>query len=142
MTADRLSRWLPCNHWLRHYNRNLAGQDALAAIIVTLMLIPQSLAYAMLAGLPPITGLYASMLPLLLYALFGTSSSLAVGPVAVVSLMTAAALQPLFPAGSADYIAAAMLLALMSGALLLCMAGPGQQGLCDQQVGVEKRCRT
>lgn len=66
------------------------------------MLIPQSLAYAMLAGLPPITGLYASMLPLLLYALFGTSSSLAVGPVAVVSLMTAAALQPLFPAGSAD----------------------------------------
>jgi len=122
MTADRLSRWLPCNHWLRHYNRNLAGQDALAAIIVTLMLIPQSLAYAMLAGLPPITGLYASMLPLLLYALFGTSSSLAVGPVAVVSLMTAAALQPLFPAGSADYIAAAMLLALMSGVLLLCMA--------------------
>lgn len=122
MTAEHLSRWLPCARWLRRYNRSLASQDALAAVIVTLMLIPQSLAYAMLAGLPPITGLYASMLPLLLYTLFGTSNTLAVGPVAVVSLMTAAALQPLFPAGSADYVAAAMLLALMSGAILLGMA--------------------
>lgn len=122
MTSERLSRWLPCTQWLRNYNRSLAGQDALAAVIVTLMLIPQSLAYAMLAGLPPIAGLYASMLPLLAYALFGTSNTLAVGPVAVVSLMTAAALQPLFTAGSAEYIAAAMLLALLSGVVLLGMA--------------------
>src|SRR5690554_1021420 len=122
MTAEHLSRWLPCARWLRRYNRSLASQDALAAVIVTLMLIPQSLAYAMLAGLPPITGLYASMLPLLLYTLFGTSNTLALGPVAVVSLMTAAALGPLFPAGSADYVGAAMLLALLSGLLLGLMA--------------------
>jgi SulP family sulfate permease len=113
-------RWRP--DWLQGYNRQLAGQDGLAAVIVTLMLIPQSLAYAMLAGLPPVTGLYASILPLLGYALFGSSRTLAVGPVAVVSLMTAAALGPLFPAGSAEYLGAAMLLALLSGLILSGMA--------------------
>ena len=118
----KLSRWLPCLEWGRRYDRNSATQDGLAALIVTLMLIPQSLAYAMLAGLPPVTGLYASILPLLAYALFGSSRTLAVGPVAVVSLMTAAVLAPLFPAGSAEYIGAAMLLALLSGLLLALMA--------------------
>lgn len=118
----KLSHWLPCLDWGRRYNRSSAAQDALAAVIVTLMLIPQSLAYAMLAGLPPVIGLYASILPLLAYALFGSSRTLAVGPVAVVSLMTAAALEPLFPVGSAAYIGAAMLLALLSGVLLSAMA--------------------
>lgn len=118
----KLSHWLPCIDWGRRYNRSSAAQDALAAVIVTLMLIPQSLAYAMLAGLPPVMGLYASILPLLAYALFGSSRTLAVGPVAVVSLMTAAALEPLFPIGSAAYIGAAMLLALLSGLLLSAMA--------------------
>ncbi len=118
----KLSHWLPCLDWGRHYSRSNASQDGLAALIVTLMLIPQSLAYAMLAGLPPVMGLYASILPLLAYALFGSSRTLAVGPVAVVSLMTAAALQPLVPAGSAEYIGAAMLLALLSGLLLSSMA--------------------
>jgi len=117
-----LRRWLPCLDWGRRYNRATAAQDGLAALIVTLMLIPQSLAYAMLAGLPPVTGLYASILPLLAYALFGSSRTLAVGPVAVVSLMTAAALGPLFPAGSAEYVGAAMLLALLSGVMLAGMA--------------------
>ncbi|OEC35243.1 sulfate permease, SulP family [Pseudomonas cuatrocienegasensis] len=115
-------QWLPCLDWAQHYSRSAASQDGLAALIVTLMLIPQSLAYAMLAGLPPIMGLYASILPLLAYALFGSSRTLAVGPVAVVSLMTAAALEPLFPSGSAAYIGAAMLLALLSGVLLSAMA--------------------
>ena len=87
-----LRRWLPCLDWGRRYNRASAAQDGLAALIVTLMLIPQSLAYAMLAGLPPEVGLYASVAPLLLYAVFGTSRVLAVGPVAVASLMTASAL--------------------------------------------------
>lgn len=118
----KLSHWLPCLQWGRAYNRASASQDGLAAVIVTLMLIPQSLAYAMLAGLPPVTGLYASILPLLAYAVFGTSRTLAVGPVAVVSLMTAASLAPLFPAGSPEYIGAAMLLALLSGLLLAAMA--------------------
>jgi SulP family sulfate permease len=81
-----------------------------AAAIVTIMLIPQSLAYALLAGLPPEAGLYASILPLVLYAIFGTSRALAVGPVAVVSLMTAAAVGPRLP-GTADYAVAAIALA-------------------------------
>ncbi len=122
MKASSLRRWLPWLEWGRQYDRQTAAGDALAALIVTLLLIPQSLAYAMLAGLPPAAGLYASMLPLLAYALFGSSRTLAVGPVAVVSLMTAAALQPLFPAGSAEYAGAALLLALLSGALLCGMA--------------------
>ncbi|MHC5350175.1 SulP family inorganic anion transporter [Metapseudomonas furukawaii] len=117
-----LQRWLPCLAWGRDYNRETAARDGLAAMIVTLMLIPQSLAYAMLAGLPPVTGLYASMLPLLAYALFGSSRTLAVGPVAVASLMTASALSPLFPAGSPEYIGAAMLLAALSGLVLAGMA--------------------
>ncbi|HEX5514845.1 MAG TPA: SulP family inorganic anion transporter, partial [Gammaproteobacteria bacterium] len=115
----RLARWLPILDWGRRYHRSLAAQDGLAALIVTLMLIPQSLAYAMLAGLPPAVGLYASILPLIAYALFGSSRTLAVGPVAVISLMTAAALTPHFAAGSAEYVGAAMLLALLSGLLLL-----------------------
>lgn len=113
---------LPCLVWLRQYDRRSAAQDGLAALIVSLMLIPQSLAYAMLAGLPPVTGLYASILPLLAYTFLGSSRTLAVGPVAVVSLMTATALGPLFVAGSAEYQGAAMLLALLSGAVLLLMA--------------------
>ncbi len=118
----RLARLLPCLEWAKQYDRAAAAKDSLAALIVTLMLIPQSLAYAMLAGLPPVTGLYASMLPLIAYTLFGTSRTLAVGPVAVVSLMTAAALGPLFAAGSAEYVGAAMLLAMLSGVVLVVMA--------------------
>lgn len=118
----KLARWLPILDWGRHYHRGLAAQDGLAAVIVTLMLIPQSLAYAMLAGLPPAAGLYASILPLLAYALFGSSRTLAVGPVAVISLMTVAALSPHFSPGSAEYAGAAMLLALVSGLALLLMA--------------------
>lgn len=118
----KVKRWLPCLDWAAAYDRATAGKDGLAAVIVTLMLIPQSLAYAMLAGLPPITGLYASIAPLVVYAIFGSSRTLAVGPVAVISLMTAAALEPMFPAGSAAYIAAAMLLAALSGVILLLMA--------------------
>lgn len=117
-----LSQWLPILDWGRRYDRGAAAQDSLAALIVTLMLIPQSLAYAMLAGLPPAVGLYASILPLVAYALFGSSRTLAVGPVAVISLMTAAALSPLFATGSPEYVAAAMLLALLSGLVLLLMA--------------------
>ncbi|MFN6059806.1 MAG: SulP family inorganic anion transporter, partial [Burkholderiales bacterium] len=88
------SRWLPSVPllaWGRNYNRDTFTSDLVAALIVTIMLIPQSLAYALLAGLPPEVGLYASVAPLLLYAVLGSSRVLAVGPVAVVSLMTAAA---------------------------------------------------
>lgn len=104
--------------WLRNYRRAWLGGDITAGLIVTVMLIPQSLAYAMLAGLPPQVGLYASVLPLFAYALFGTSMTLAVGPVAVASLMTATALAPIAAAGSPDYVALSVMLALLSGVLL------------------------
>ena len=79
----RIARYLPVLDWGRRYDRETAVDDLVAAVIVTIMLIPQSLAYALLAGLPPEMGLYASILPLVAYALFGTSRALAVGPVAV-----------------------------------------------------------
>ena len=94
-SPSRLAGWLPSLpvlDWGRRYDRSTLVSDLVAALIVTIMLIPQSLAYALLAGLPPEVGLYASVAPLLLYAVFGTSRVLAVGPVAVVSLMTAAAI--------------------------------------------------
>jgi len=104
--------------WLTHYQRQWLSGDLTAGLIVTVMLIPQSLAYAMLAGMPPQVGLYASVLPLVAYALFGTSMTLAVGPVAVASLMTATALAPLAATGSADYVALGVLMAFMSGLML------------------------
>jgi sulfate permease, SulP family len=116
-----IERWVPLFGWLRSYNRKLLSRDALAAIIVTLMLVPQALAYALLAGLPPEMGLYASMLPLVLYAIFGTSASLAVGPVAVAALMTASALSNFASPGSPEYIGAALVLAALSGLILIAM---------------------
>lgn len=115
------SRYFPILDWGRSYNSASLTNDMVAAIIVTIMLIPQSLAYAMLAGLPPEIGLYASIMPLIAYAIFGTSRTLAVGPVAVVSLMTLTAASAIAPPGSADFIAAALILALLSGIFLLIM---------------------
>lgn len=108
---------LPALVWLKRYDRKSLAEDLLAAVIVAIMLIPQSLAYALLAGLPLEMGLYASILPLLVYTLFGSSRVLSVGPVAVMSLMTAAALGAL-SLSPQDYIVAAMTLAFMVGALL------------------------
>ena len=116
---SRLQAALPAWQWLRNYNRDAASADLVAAVIVAIMLIPQSLAYAMLAGLPPQLGLYASILPLVVYALFGTSTTLSVGPVAVTSLLTAAALSKIAASGSADYLSGAIMLALLSGVMLL-----------------------
>jgi SulP family sulfate permease len=117
-----LERWLPCLGWARGYTAETASQDAVAAVIVTIMLIPQSLAYAMLAGLPPYIGLYASILPLVAYGIFGSSRTLAVGPVAVISLMTAAAAAKIATPGSAAYIEAALILAFLSGLILVAMS--------------------
>ncbi|MBU6382645.1 MAG: sulfate permease [Proteobacteria bacterium] len=117
----RLLPSLPILDWGRRYDRDTLVSDVVAAIIVTMMLIPQSLAYALLAGLPPEVGLYASVAPLLLYAVFGTSRVLAVGPVAVVSLMTAAAIGEHAVAGSPQYWAVAITLAFLSGVMLLIM---------------------
>lgn len=116
-----LKRYLPMINWLSAYNKHALASDMVAAIIVTIMLIPQSLAYAMLAGLPPEVGLYASILPLLAYTLFGTSHTLSVGPVAVISLMTAAAVGNLALEGSGEYLVAAIALAFISGIILVLM---------------------
>lgn len=117
----KLRAWLPFLEWASTYSRKEAGDDLVAAVIVTIMLVPQSLAYAMLAGLPPHVGLYASILPLVAYAIFGTSRTLAVGPVAVVSLMTAAVGQ-VAAQGTQAYIEAAIVLALLSGLILVAMS--------------------
>lgn len=118
---SRLASYLPILGWLRSYDLTMLTDDALAAIIVTIMLVPQSLAYAMLAGLPPQVGLYASVLPLVAYAVLGTSHTLAVGPVAVISLMTAAAVGQLALPGADEYIAATLVLTLLSGLILVLM---------------------
>ncbi|MFT6074522.1 MAG: SulP family sulfate permease [Yoonia sp.] len=115
------TRYLPILTWGRTYNRSALSNDLVAALIVTIMLIPQSLAYALLAGLPPEAGLYASIVPIMLYAVFGTSRALAVGPVAVVSLMTAAALSNIVEQGTMGYAVAALSLAALSGIILLAM---------------------
>tara|TARA_R110000764_G_scaffold29470_3_gene69016 strand:- start:3085 stop:4812 length:1728 start_codon:yes stop_codon:yes gene_type:complete len=104
--------------WLRHYRRAWLGGDLTAGLVLSIMVIPQSMAYAMLAGMPVEVGLYASLLPLLGYALFGSSMSMSVGPVAITGLMTATLLAPLATVGSPDYLQLAVWLALLSGFML------------------------
>lgn len=118
---DTLRRHIPVLDWSRTYSRQAFSNDMIAAVIVTIMLIPQSLAYALLAGLPPEAGLYASIVPIILYAIFGTSRALAVGPVAVVSLLTAAAVGQVAEQGTAGYAVAALTLAFLSGGFLVLM---------------------
>jgi len=119
-----MRKWMtffPVLDWSRHYNTQHFTEDGVAALIVTIMLIPQSLAYALLAGLPAHIGLYASILPLIAYTIFGTSSALAVGPVAVVSLMTAAAISNLGITDPQQILLAAATLAILSGLMLVLM---------------------
>ncbi|WP_199252678.1 SulP family inorganic anion transporter [Chachezhania sediminis] len=118
---ERIKTYMPILDWGKTYTRETFGNDMIAAVIVTIMLIPQSLAYALLAGLPPEAGIYASIAPIILYAIFGTSRALAVGPVAVVSLMTAAAVGQVAEQGTMGYAAAALTLALLSGVMLMAM---------------------
>jgi len=117
----RVTRFLPILEWLPRYGRDDIAGDLMAAAVVAIMLVPQSMAYAMLAGLPLQVGLYASILPLLLCALLGSSRVLAVGPVAMVSLITASVLAPLATAGAADYVNLALFLALLVGLLQVVM---------------------
>ncbi|WP_018916216.1 SulP family inorganic anion transporter [Vreelandella zhanjiangensis] len=116
-----LKRYLPIFTWLPHYHKRLLGADMLAGVIVTAMVIPQSLAYALLAGLPAVVGLYASILPQLFYTLMGTSRTLAVGPVAIIALMTGAALSSIAQPGTEAYLQAALVLSLLSGLILVTM---------------------
>ena len=113
--------YLPILTWIKDYNRSFLIDDLIAGITVGVMLIPQGMAYAMLAGLPPIYGLYASTIPLIVYALLGTSRQLAVGPVAMVSLLVASGVGAISEVGSAQFISLAILLALMVGMIQFLM---------------------
>jgi SulP family sulfate permease len=116
-----LRRYLPILDWgLNYRSEDLVG-DLMAGTIVAIVLIPQGMAYAMLAGLPPQVGLYASMVPMVLYTIFGTSRALSVGPVAIDSLLVAVGLAPFAALGSPDYIALALLLAFMVGLIEISM---------------------
>jgi len=106
-------------YWLKHYRRALLPGDLSAGIVVAMMMIPQGMAYAIVAGLPPVAGIYASILPPMVYALFGSSMTQSVGPMAIVSLMTGAALAPLAAAGSGLHGVLAAQLAVVSGVVLL-----------------------
>jgi len=118
---NSLKRYLPILAWLPSYSRDLLRGDLAAGLTVGVMLIPQGMAYAMLAGLPPIYGLYASIVPLIVYALLGTSRQLAVGPVAMVSLLTVAGVGVFAEPGTDRFIELAILLALVAGLLQVAM---------------------
>ncbi len=113
------ARWLPIVGWLRRSDGASRRADLVAGLTVGAMLVPQGMAYASLAGMPPVTGLYAATVPLVVYALLGTSGQLAFGPVAIVSLLTASTLAPLADGDPSAYVALAGLLALLVGAIQL-----------------------
>ena len=113
------ARIIPAFDWLLNYRRGDLKGDLSAGLIVAIMLVPQGMAYAMLAGLPPVMGLYASTVPLLVYSFFGSCRQLAVGPVAMISLLVFAGLSPLAEPGSKEYISLVLLLSLMVGAIKL-----------------------
>ena len=116
-----LKKFIPALEWIPNYKRSDLSGDLSAGLIVAIMLIPQGMAYAMLAGLPPVIGLYASTVPLLIYALFGTSRQLAVGPVAMVSLLVLTGVSTLAEPGTDEYISLVLLLMLMIGVIQLLM---------------------
>ncbi len=115
----RLHQWLPILTWLPQYKKSNLQGDISAGLTTGVMLIPQGMAYAYIAGLPPVYGLYAGIIPQFIYAIFGTSRQLAIGPVALDSLIVASGLAVLAEAGSAEYIALAIVLALMVGLIQL-----------------------
>lgn len=117
----RLRQFLPFTDWLVHYRREDLLGDVIAGIITAIVLVPQGMAYALLAGLPPEVGLYTSIVPLIVYGLLGTSRALAVGPVAMISLLVASGIGQLNPATTNEYIGMALMLALMVGVLQLAM---------------------
>lgn len=113
-----ISQWFPVLGQIANYSKDKWVSDVIAAVVVTVMLIPQSLAYAILAGLPPHYGLYASIIPIVIYSILGSSTSLAVGPVAIASIMTASALSSVVSADLISYVDGAITLAFLSGAML------------------------
>lgn len=110
-----LKKYIPAFEWLATYKKSYFKKDFLAGLIVAIMLIPQGMAYAMLAGLPPVIGLYAATIPAIIYALFGTSRQLSVGPVALVSIIVFSGVSALADPGTEEYISLVLLLMLLIG---------------------------
>jgi len=125
--TSALGRWLPITHWVRHYPGWALRGDVVAGLTVAVMLVPQGMAYANLAGMPPVTGLYAAIVGITAYALLGTSGALAVGPVAITSLLTLSALSAIVDPDDPSYVAVAGLLALVVGVMLV-VAGLARLG--------------
>ncbi|MDG5767952.1 solute carrier family 26 protein [Balneolales bacterium ANBcel1] len=116
-----MKRYLPILSWLPEYHSGMLKGDLAAGLTVGVMLIPQAMAYALIAGLPPVYGLYAALVPLFIYGVMGTSRQLGVGPVAVVALLVAAGVADLAEPGSNEYIQLAILLAFMVGVIQIGM---------------------
>ncbi|NNC82366.1 MAG: solute carrier family 26 protein [Flavobacteriales bacterium] len=116
-----MKKFIPALDWISSYKKEWLSGDLIAGLTVGVMLIPQGMAYSMLAGLPPIYGLYASTIPLIIYALLGTSRQLAVGPVAMVALLISSGVGAMAELGSAEFISLAILLALMVGIIQFLM---------------------
>jgi SulP family sulfate permease len=119
LTTKVIEKFVPAYGWLRNYRREDLSSDLFAGLVVTIMLVPQGMAYALLAGVPPIYGLYASTVPTIVYALFGTSRHMPVGPPALMALLTFTGVSALAEPRTGEYISLALLLALMAGALQL-----------------------
>lgn len=127
MIWQKVRAWVPATAWIPAYQKENLRGDVIAGLTTAIMLIPQGMAYAMLAGLPPIVGLYSALVPLLVYGLLGTSRELAVGPVAMDSLLVAAGVGAIATQGTTEYITYALMLALMAGVIQLVM-GIGRLG--------------
>ena len=131
LNTNTLSRYFPIIEWLKTYRSQDLTDDVFAGIITAILLVPQGIAYAILAGLPPQLGLYASILPPLLYALFGTSRTLSVGPVSIAAIMVASALNAPSIKALGDSVQSALILSLESGIVMLLMAVLRMGGLVN-----------
>lgn len=129
--ASRLSRFLPAIDWLKTYTLQHFNDDLFAGIITAILLVPQGIAYAMLAGLPPQMGLYASILPPVLYALFGTSRTLSVGPVSIAAIMIASAITAPEISAMGNPVESAVMLSAEGGLIMMLMAGLRMGGLVN-----------
>ncbi|MGK0462585.1 MAG: SulP family sulfate permease, partial [Candidatus Azotimanducaceae bacterium] len=119
MLLDRLKQIIPILQWLPNYQRAWLADDLIAGTIVLFITVPQVIAYAFLAGLPPQAGLYAAIFSLLCYSMFGSSRALAVGPTAIIAMMTLEAVSDLATPGTTQYSLVAAQLALLTGGVLL-----------------------
>ncbi|MEJ7553227.1 MAG: SulP family inorganic anion transporter, partial [Aquificaceae bacterium] len=114
-----MNRFFPFLRWLKDYDRKTFTSDLMAGLTVAVVLVPQSMAYALIAGLPPVYGLYAASIPVIVAALFGSSAQLATGPVAIVAFLTFVSLTSYAKPGEEKFIELAILMAFLVGIIQL-----------------------